>query len=942
MSQTSNTSQQTTPTCALGLTSADLSAWRDEALAPDETARIGAHSESCPACQRRLSVFALVAATLKAQQVPAPDERLWQAVLAAISTGERTTNADAITGEYLVPDQSDDSNPVSQSPTPQRSWRSRRRALGTLAAVAAIALVVVGFGRLFQFGAQNRPSLTFSLHWQQIALPGGMGKSLTEGTALSVFPADGSIAWLCQAGTKPAPGPLRVWRTTDGGATWRALTVAQRDKAFDCEITPDQVDPDVVALDYGYIPSAKATTIQGDNLITFDGGASWHDAPFFNLTTEFATLNGAIYAIQPDGTDANRLAVSRDGAQTWNYVDDAIHQQKLMTSRFWANPNTGTLLVQAISMTGDGETSLWTMDTSGNTWRSLAIVGIVSAIISPTTDGHWNICSMLAGSNTDPKHRNIYPYHIYCGTEANRQWTTRPGLGSMSSPGGTIATPCSGCIQVPSTIGETEQLAIANDGAVIVVFVDRYSTSGAPIGANLYRLPAGSSTWQNGGALPIGTSASGATQLGSTVIYAPRPGGGMLWAMPDQDPGTHPAGPVYTASYPGPATQPLPTQAQQTPTPTGNVVQGASLAWQPMATPAGFQPRLTSTNILAVAPSDGRTAYVCAQPNADPPAAPLRGWVTHDGGATWSALALPEVAGWCSLVVNEVNPRDVLLGFSHNPPGNPPDLYYRSTDGGATWQDVPTLDGSLVYQFAAHGSAIYALRVQNPASDTATAELQASADGMATWHIVDGAIRSGKTSVDQFWLNPYNGALLATNVPPSASGAGVTTSTSMVIWRSSDGGAHWNDLRAPAYGFTSVIVRPPQPNHAWDICVSDFTASPTTAPSNLLYCGDDSDQGWHDVTGLDTGDTTTTPHYTAFTSDGALLAINMATTGSGATTYNVYRLPSGASRWQALGPMPEFSLLYAPTAGGDGMLWSVPVNGIVTDAQGRVFAVAAP
>src|SRR6185312_182555 len=111
MSQTNDTGQQTTPTCALGLTSADLSAWRDEALAADETTRIGAHSESCPACQQRLRGFALVAATLQAQQVPAPDERLWQAVLAAVSTGERTTSADAITDEYLVPDQSGDRNP---------------------------------------------------------------------------------------------------------------------------------------------------------------------------------------------------------------------------------------------------------------------------------------------------------------------------------------------------------------------------------------------------------------------------------------------------------------------------------------------------------------------------------------------------------------------------------------------------------------------------------------------------------------------------------------------------------------------------------------------------------------------------------------------------------------------------------------------------------------
>ena len=280
--------------------------------------------------------------------------------------------------------------------------------------------------------------------------------------------------------------------------------------------------------------------------------------------------------------------------------------------------------------------------------------------------------------------------------------------------------------------------------------------------------------------------------------------------MPTLPLDVHSSGEIFTASYPGPAAPPLPTQTQQTPTPMGNVEQGAPLAWQPVATPTGFQPRLTSTNILAVAPSDGRTAYACAQPNADPPATQPQGWATHDGGASWSSLPLPQVTGWCSLVVDEVDPRDVLLGIAQDPPAGGttlPDRYYRSSNGGVSWQHISGLDGSLVYQFATQGSAFYALRVENPLSATATAELQASTDGMATWHIVDGAIRGGRTSVDQFWLNPYNGALLATNVPPSASGAGVTTTSSTVVWRSSDGGAHWSNLRAPTYGFTSVIVR---------------------------------------------------------------------------------------------------------------------------------------
>jgi len=935
MSQISDTSQQTTPTCALGLTSADLSAWRDEMLTPDETAHIGAHSESCLACQQRLRGFALVAATLQAQQVPAPDERLWQAVLAAVSadsTERRTTNDDTITGAYVVPNQSGNRNPTSQSHVPPRSWR--RRALGTLAAVAAIALVVVGFARLFQSGASNR-SQPFQLHWRQVTLPDAITANPGANAMLSVFPADGSIAWLCQSGTKPAPGPLHLWRTNDGGSTWKAVAVARIDKAFSCEITPDQLDPDVAALNYEFIPN-KAITIQGDNLITFDGGASWHEAPYFQLNRVFATLNGAIYAIRSDDTNTNHLMVSRDGAQTWNSIDNALYIQKLLSDYFWINPTTGALLVETHSAANkDGFFSFWMANGSGANWRKIGELPVGDMAATPASDGGWSICTLVEGVSADPQHPDFHS-HVYCGTD-HGGWNERPGLDILRSSGATPSV-CAGCGQSPnsSAYGAISLVGVGNDGAVLATVENRFDAKGDTTKSGLYRLPAGSSQWQNGGETP-GTPGI------EVVTYVPRPGGGIFWSMPVASPldGQAPVS-VFTASYPGPAALPLPTQTQQTPTPAGNVDLGAPLAWQPIATPADFQPRLTSTNILAVAPSDGRTAYACAQPNADPPAKPLRGWVTHDGGASWSTLPLPHVAGRCSLVVDEVNPRDVLLGFSHNPPGNPPDLYYRSTDGGNAWQDIPALDGSVVYQFATHGSAIYALRVETPNSDTATAELQASADGMATWHAVDGAIRSGSSSIGQFWLNPYNGVLLATNVPPSSSGAAATSSTSMVVWRSSDDGTHWSDLKAPAYGFTSVIVRPPQPNHAWDICVSDFMASPTTAPSNLLYCGDDSDQGWHDMTGLDTGDANATPRYTAFTSDGALLAITMATTGSGATTYNVYRLPSGANRWQALGPTPEFSLLYAPKANGNGMLWSVPVNGIVTDAQGRVFAAAAP
>lgn len=932
MSQASDTSQQTTPTCALGLTSADLSAWRDETLAPDETARIGAHSESCLACRQRLRGFATLAATLQAQQVPAPDERLWQAVLVAVSadaTERRTTSDDTITGAYLVPDQSGNRNPKSQSHVPPRSWR--RRALGTLAAVAAIALVVVGFARLFQSGMSNRPQ-PFQLHWRQVKLPDAITANPGANAMLSVFPADGSIAWLCQSGTKPAPGPLRIWRTNDGGATWKAVAVARIDKAFSCEITPDQLDPDVAALSYGFIPN-KAVTIQGDNLITFDGGASWHEAPYFQLNREFATLNGAIYAIRSDDTNTNHLMVSRDGAQTWNSIDNTLYSQKLLSDYFWINPTTGALLVETHSAANkDGFFSFWMADGRGANWRKIGELPVGDMAAIPASDGGWSICTLVEGVSGDPQHPDFHS-HVYCGTD-HGGWNERPGLDILRSSS-TTPSVCAGCGQSPnsSAYGAISLVGVGNDGAVLATVENRFDAKGDTTKSGLYRLPAGSSQWQNGGETP-GTPGI------EVVTYAPRPGGGIFWSMPVAPPlgGQAPAS-VFTASYPGPATTPLPTPSQQTPTPAGNVDQGAPLAWQPIATPTGFQPRLTSTNILAVAPSDGRTAYACAQPNADPPAKPLRGWVTHDGGASWSTLALPQVAGWCSLVVDEVNPRDVLLGFSHNPPGNPPDLYYRSTDGGDTWRDIPGLDGSVVYQFASYRGAVYMLRDATPGSVGDFARVQVSTDGMIGWRTIDDPFFSSDTSAAQFWLNPFNGELLASDIPGPVYGIPLSSATSALILRSSDGGAHWHDLGAPPTqpgGASNVFVQPPQANHAWGVCVAN-----TSDAAVSVECVDDNDQRWHSMPALNTGSTTRLPRYTTYTSDGAILAV-VATTSSGATTYNVYRLPSGANRWQALGPTPEFSLLYAPTANGNGMLWSVPVNGIVADAQGRVFAVTAP
>ncbi len=199
----------------------------------------------------------------------------------------------------------------------------------------------------------------------------------------------------------------------------------------------------------------------------------------------------------------------------------------------------------------------------------------------------------------------------YCATDQSNAWLRMPGLNFRH--GVNTATP--GVTPDDNLYGNVALAGIANDGALLAYAEDRFNADGQPTRVSLYRLPTGATQWQNGGALPFSAANAGVSGI---VTYAPRPGGGMLWAMPDESPGNQePSGPVFTASYPGPAAPPLPTQPQQTPAQTGNVDQAAPLEWQPITNPNGFQPRLVTTNILAVAPSDGQTAYACAQPNLE-------------------------------------------------------------------------------------------------------------------------------------------------------------------------------------------------------------------------------------------------------------------------------------------------------------------------------------
>ncbi len=183
-----------------------------------------------------------------------------------------------------------------------------------------------------------------------------------------------------------------------------------------------------------------------------------------------------------------------------------------------------------------------------------------------------------------------------------------------------------------------------------------------------------------------------------------------------------------------------------------------------------------SVGALAVAPSDPNVLYVGMGETT------IRGNVTHgdgvytstDGGATWRHCGLTETRHIAKIRIHPTNPDLVYVAaFGHLFGPNAERGLYRSTDGGATWDNI--------------------LHV----SETA------------------GAI--------DLSMDPHNPRLLyctfweASRTPYSLTSGGPGSG----LWKSTDGGDTWTDIsRAPGFptgvlGKIGVAVSPAQPGRVW-------------------------------------------------------------------------------------------------------------------------------
>jgi hypothetical protein len=312
---------------------------------------------------------------------------------------------------------------------------------------------------------------------------------------------------------------------------------------------------------------------------------------------------------------------------------------------------------------------------------------------------------------------------------------------------------------------------------------------------------------------------------------------------------------------------------------------------------------------LAVAPSDGETAYACAalgtQPNP-------RVIVTHTGGAFWAYITnIPATWGACArLTVDLLNPSVVVAEGDF---GGPQEVTY---DGGRTWQPLALPAQQEVAQFATVGNRMYAL-INVPSSDGSSliTVLAESTDHLRTWHEIDGTLRNA--NLRQLWVNPGDGALMLRTYDTG-------------LWTSTDDGATWMHIDVPSVVPVDYAVQQPSAQQPWRLC-GEYFASQNDSTLSLI-CTMDGGRAWY------------IPPTLAFwqaagiANDGAILVYDRS--------FMIYRLPLGATRWQKLGVASlAGSFVVFVSSGQGGMLWKFPAESdgaAISDKPNAVSSAAYP
>lgn len=492
------------PICPLDVSERTLSALRDHALDRSEDARVSAHVETCPACAVRLSSFNELAALVRSERPPEPDERLWRAVAATAPSSGRGHGAR-----------------FARVALSRQSW-------SRLGAIAAVLLLTLGFltvSSLHHSGVSVRLTATTTRNSTPTSTPAATATTdLLPARPLSWQPAgappghviafadDGKSAYACSIGSDAqGNGVLNIWRTSDRGASWApAQTEPSTPTVNGCELVVDVSDPSVAAL--AWAPRGGGAGDSYTNLMTtVDGGTTWQAQPTqpFSRIDQLDSRGGVIYALRETANSAGsvdyHLWASRDRMASWRQID-AGQTLSAAVAGFWFQTDGQGILAVVSGGANAVPTQLFFSPDDGASWHLITVPGGVPVYINArfTSGGAGpnSIVARFIGGEIDAciwnqpvgnPYQNAYTVQVTCSHDSGKTWHTWS-------------------VTLTSTV-------VPVDGPNLVAMTANGDLLVSGLG-NLYRLDA-SGLSQSLGALPQ-----------PNITYCSAPGAGILWAVP--------------------------------------------------------------------------------------------------------------------------------------------------------------------------------------------------------------------------------------------------------------------------------------------------------------------------------------------------------------------------------------------------------------------------